>query len=209
MKCGGWGTRSSWLPSVKVLLPDRSRKHRMKRILVITSNLQQASYRVRIAALIEPLRARGFELDVHVRPKKWFARRALLRTAGDYHAVILQRKLMDEFDAGLLRRRARKVFYDVDDAVMIHAGKVGWWSRLRTTLRFVATARNVHHVVAGNAYLANIFRQRGVPATTVVPTVVDPARYDIKAHAATDAPRLVWIGSRSTLPYLRELVPTL
>jgi glycosyltransferase involved in cell wall biosynthesis len=180
----------------------------VERILVITSNLQQASYRVRIAALIEPLRARGFELDVHVRPKKWFARRALLRTAGAYHAVILQRKLLDEFDAGLLRRCARKVFYDVDDAVMIHPGQVGWWSRLRTTLRFVATARNVHHVVAGNAYLAEIFRKRG-PATTVIPTVVDPARYEVKAHTAMDTPRLVWIGSRSTLPYLRELVPTL
>ncbi len=181
----------------------------MKRILVITSNLEQASYRVRIAALIEPLRNRGFDLDVHVRAKSWFPRRLLLRSAGAYHAVILQRKLLDPLDAKLLRQHARKVFYDVDDAVMIHAGNVGWFSRTRTRLRFIATSRNVDHVVAGNAYLADVFRQRGVPAATVVPTVVDPARYPVKAHGPTDAPRLVWVGSSSTLPYLRELVPAL
>jgi glycosyltransferase involved in cell wall biosynthesis len=31
----------------------------------------------------------------------------------------------------------------------------------------------------------------------------------VKAHAATDAPRLVWIGSHSTIPYLRQFLPAL
>ena len=181
----------------------------MKRILVITNNLQQASYRVRIAALIEPLRRRGFELDVRVRPRAWFARRALLRTAGAYDAVILQRKMLDAFDASLLRRHARKVFFDVDDAVMVDRDDAGWFSRLRTKQRFVATTRHVDHVVAGNAHLAEVFRKQGARRATVLPTVVEPTNYQVKLHAETDAPRLVWIGSRSTLPYLRELVPAL
>ena len=179
------------------------------RILVITNNLEQASYRVRVAALIEPLRRRGVELDVSVRSKSPGKRRELFRAARDYHAVLLQRKLLDPSDAILLRRHARRIFYDVDDAVMYHAKPVGWFSRWRTTRRFRATAAIVDHVVAGNGYLAELFRRQGAPAATVLPTVVDPARYQVKAHAPTDAPRLVWIGSRSTLPYLRELVPTL
>ncbi len=44
----------------------------MKRILVIANNLNQASYRLRVAALIEPLRGRGFDLDVQVRPRNIF-----------------------------------------------------------------------------------------------------------------------------------------
>ena len=175
----------------------------MKRVLVIANNLQQASYRVRIEALIAPLAQRGFELDVKLRPRSPFARRALLCSAGDYHAALLQRKFLDPFDARLLRRSARKIYYDVDDAVMYHPGDVGWWSQFRTTRRFHATAAIVDRVVAGNEYLAEIFRARGC-AVTVLPTVVDPARYIVKQHGPTDAPRLVWIGSRSTLPYVRE-----
>ncbi|MGB7159195.1 MAG: glycosyltransferase family 4 protein [Tepidisphaeraceae bacterium] len=179
-----------------------------KRILVIANNLEQASYRVRVAALIEPLKARGFELDVRLRAKSLLKRRDLFRTAGDYHAVLLQRKLLDPWEANLLRRHARRILYDVDDAVMYHAKPVGWLSRWRTTRRFVATSATVDQVVAGNQYLADIFRRRG-RAARVLPTVVEPARYAVKQHAQTDSTRLVWIGSRSTLPYLREIVPTL
>ncbi|HEV2292769.1 MAG TPA: glycosyltransferase family 4 protein [Tepidisphaeraceae bacterium] len=181
----------------------------MKRILVITNNLEQASYRVRVAALIEPLRARGFELDVHVRSRSRGERRAMFLAAGEYHAVLLQRKLLDPCDARLLRRHAQRILYDVDDAVMYHAHPVGWFSRWRTTRRFRATAANVDHVVAGNAYLADLFRRAGAPAASVVPTGVDPGRYLVKEHEATDAPRLVWIGSKSTLPYLADIVPLL
>src|SRR5688572_19130371 len=98
----------------------------MTRVLVIANNLEQASYRIRIEALVAPLRERGFELDVKLRPKSLFARRALLRSADEYHAVLLQRKLLDPSGARLLRRHARKIYYDVDDAVMYHAERVGW-----------------------------------------------------------------------------------
>src|SRR5687768_2481855 len=175
----------------------------MKRILVIANNLAQASFRVRIEALVAPLRDRGFELDVKLRPRSPFSRRALLRSARHYHAVILQRKFLGPSDARVLRRDARRIYYDVDDAVMYHAGPVGWFSQWRTTRRFQATAAVVDRVVAGNEYLADIFRAHGC-AVTVLPTVVDPSRYQVKQHAPTNAPRLVWIGSRSTLPYVRE-----
>jgi glycosyltransferase involved in cell wall biosynthesis len=180
----------------------------MQRILVLANNLKQASYRVRIEALIPLLRDRGIDLDVQLRPRNWLARRRLLRSAAAYHAVLLQRKLLDPSDARLLRRSARKIFYDIDDAVMYHNRPVSWLSRWRTSRRFLATVRTIDHVVAGNEYLAEIFRGHG-RAVTVLPTVVDPARYKVKSHGPTDAPRLVWIGSRSTLPYVRQFLPAL
>src|SRR5688572_20314115 len=175
----------------------------MKRILVIISNPQQASYRLRIDALRPMLAERGFALDVRVRPKAWLGRRALLRSAGGYDAVILQRKLLDPSNARLLRRSARKIVYDIDDAVMFHAHPVGLISRWRTKRRFEATAANVDHVVAGSEHLADMFRQRG-RSVTVLPTCVDPAHYRVKRHESIGAVSLVWIGSHSTLPYLRE-----
>ena len=179
-----------------------------KPVLAITSNLAQASSRLRVEALVAPLAARGFALDLVACPRDWAARRDLLRSAGDYHAVLLQRKLLDPWNWRLLRRHARRVLFDVDDAVLYHPNRVGPYSRLRTAVRFGATVRNVDHVVAGNPYLAGIFARRGRDAT-VLPTAVDAGRYRVKRHEPTPAPRLVWIGSRSTLPYLRQFLPAL
>src|SRR4051812_26807599 len=137
----------------------------MSRVLVIITNPFQASYRLRIHAIAPLLAQRGFELDVQLRPKGLWARRKFLRAAGNYHGVILQRKLLDPSDARLLRQSARRIHYDIDDAVMYHAHPVGLISRWRTRRRFEATARIVDHVVAGNDYLAEMFRARGKSVT--------------------------------------------
>jgi glycosyltransferase involved in cell wall biosynthesis len=120
--------------------------------------------------------------------------------------VILQRKLLDPWEAAMLRRHARRIFYDVDDAVMYHNRPVRLISRWRTDRRFRATAGVLDHVIAGNEYLADVFRKQGRPAT-VIPTMVDCARYMAKVHQPTDSPRLVWIGSNSTLNYLEKFMP--
>jgi len=183
----------------------------MKRVLVLATNFSQASFRVRIAALAPLLAQRGFALDMQLRPKGWLAGPKLwklLGSARDAHAVILQRKLLDPWDAARLRRHARRIFYDVDDAVMYHNRPVGFVSRWRTDRRFHSTAKVLDHVVAGNEYLADVFRREGRPAS-LIPTMVDCARYIIKKHESTDTPRLVWIGSNSTLNYLEKFLPAL
>jgi glycosyltransferase involved in cell wall biosynthesis len=178
----------------------------MSRVLAITNNLEQASFRLRLAAISEPLRQRGVELDIQVRPRGILARRRLLRSAANYDAVLLQRKMLDPFDMKLLRRSSRKLFYDVDDAVMYFNRPIGPIRRWQNWRRFLATARGVDLVVAGNKHLAEIFSSHGAKSL-VLPSVVDTARYPTKIHSATDAPKLVWIGSKSTLPYVRQILP--
>ena len=180
----------------------------MIRVLVIANNLQQASFRLRIEALRQALAKRDVLLDVQLRPRGMFSRRTLLKGAAEYDAVLLQRKMLDPIDMRLLRRHAKKLFFDVDDAVMYHSRPVGPVERWRTRRRFLATARAVDRVVAGNEYLADLFRREGA-VTTVLPTVVDPSHYQLKTHAAGDRPTLVWIGSKSTLPYLSQFAPAL
>ena len=177
----------------------------MKRVMVITSNRQQASFRLIMESLFPLLTPHGFQMDVKVRPKNWFMRRRMLREARTYDAVILLRKLLDPSDARLLRTHARRLIYALDDAVMYHANPVGRFSQWRTTRRFEATARIADHVVAGNEYLAAMFRQRG-RAVTVLPTCIDPAHYRVKQHAESNPINLVWIGSKSTLPYVEQHV---
>jgi glycosyltransferase involved in cell wall biosynthesis len=200
-------TLTEFTPAHTARRPARCEVAR-RRVLAITSNLQQASSRLRIAALVEPLRERGFDLDVRACPRTWATRRGLLCSAGAYHAVILQRKLLDPWNWHFLRRSARRVIFDVDDAVRYHPARVGPYSLVRTAMRFAATTRNVDHVVAGNHYVGDMFRSRGC-GVSLLPTAIDAERYRLKRHAPTDTPRLVWIGSHSTVRYLQRFLPAL
>jgi len=62
-------------------------------------------------------------------------------------------------------------------------------------------------VVCGNDYLAQRARDAGASWVEVVPTVIDLARYAVKPSAGAQAavPRIVWIGSPSTVQYLAGL----
>jgi len=186
-----------------MIVSPRDNPPRAMRVMVITNNLRQASFRLRIDALRRPLAERGIELDIQVRPRRFFHRRRMLRQVSDFDAVILQRKLLDPMDVRLLRKHSKKLFYDVDDAVMVHSRPVGPLQRWQTRRRFRAVARSVDLVAAGNNHLAHLFQCEGAPAM-VLPTVVDPAHYAVKSHAFGDSPALVWIGSRSTLRYLEQ-----
>jgi glycosyltransferase involved in cell wall biosynthesis len=179
-----------------------------KRVLVITIDPSEASFRLRLEILRELLAADGYTVDFRERPAGFFDRRKLIATAGQYHAVIVQRKLLDPSHARLLKRRARKIIYDIDDAVMVQRRKISGWSQWLKHRRSLATARAVDHVVAGNEYLAGQMRALGC-AVTVLPTVVNADHYQVKQHVPTDSPALVWIGSRSTLPYLQQWMPAI
>lgn len=77
--------------------------------------------------------------------------------------------------------------------------------------RLMAGARLV---VAGNRYLAQRASMAGAPWVELLPTVVDLERYPARRNEASAAPctvppRLVWIGSPSTVQYLRLLAEPL
>lgn len=180
----------------------------VKRILAITIDPAEAAFRLRLEILRDLLAGDGYTFDFRERPGDFRERRQLIATAGDYDAVIVQRKLLDPSHARLLRRRAKRVFFDVDDAVMVQRRKISRWSQWLKNRRFAATARAADHVVVGNEYLAERFRELGRPVT-VLPTVVDPSHYRMKVHEATASPALVWIGSKSTLPYLQQWMPAI
>jgi glycosyltransferase involved in cell wall biosynthesis len=180
----------------------------MLRVLVITIDPTEASFRLRLAILPKLLEQDGFAFDFIERPRDFFQRRKLMARAGDYHAVIVQRKLLDPSHANLLQRKARRIFFDVDDAVMVQRRKISRWSQFLKDRRYRATIRIMDHVVAGNEYMAQQIRAMG-RAVTVLPTVVDSDHYRVKEHSATDSPALVWIGSKSTLPYLQQWMPAI
>jgi len=63
-------------------------------------------------------------------------------------------------------------------------------------------------ITVGNDFLAERL-SRDANAVMVIPSLVDVERVDVRAHDATDAVILGWIGSRTTARYLEGLAPVL
>lgn len=151
----------------------------------------------------------GIEADVEPVPSGWLARRRLFITAGHYDLVFLQKRTLDPLLMWSLRRHARRLVFDVDDAIMCgQAGLEAKASRRRRS-RFRAVVRAADAVFAGNSYLAHEAQAAGA-RVLVMPTVVDLDRYpDSPSVPDRDHFTLGWIGSRSTLPYLQAIAPAI
>jgi glycosyltransferase involved in cell wall biosynthesis len=139
----------------------------------------------------------------------------VLRSA-HFDLVVIQREvfpflapLMEE----LVLLRHPKVVFSFDDAIYVGHGEVAelnhpWLYRLKYTRRIDSVIRKSCHVIAGNRVLADYARQLN-PSVSVVPTVVDCSRYVLKPHNKNTPITIGWVGSRSTVSYLRLIEPAL
>ena len=167
--------------------------------------------RYRLEAFRAPLARAGHSLTLCVLPRRWWGRVSLYpRLRGKN--VILQRQLLAGWELGMLRRQARRLIYDFDDAVFLrdsysHRGQ----HHPRRLRRFAATVAACDAVVAGNDFLAEQASRWCPPARIrTIPTCVDPSRYQMPTTRPTgDGKELVWIGSSSTLQGLEQVAPML
>jgi glycosyltransferase involved in cell wall biosynthesis len=127
--------------------------------------------------------------------------------AGHHDCVILQRKLLPGWQLAALRRQARRLVFDFDDAVLYRDSydPRGPFSPRRAR-RFAATVRAADAVMAGNDFLADCALRAGArpERVRVVPTCIAVDDYEPKAARDGFGIELVWIGSSSTLKGLQQ-----
>jgi glycosyltransferase involved in cell wall biosynthesis len=180
------------------------------RLAVLCDDLAGPVVRHRVRALEPELRAAGFDDVAYVAiPDRLVARLAAFRTLGDADVVLLARKLFTWAELRALRASARRLVYDVDDAVMFRDPFRGRPVSHVRRRRFRHTVRSADLVTAGNAYLFDLATE-DAPTTSrlLAPTPVDTARYapGPSRHAGL---RVGWIGSRATRAYLDLVEPGL
>lgn len=142
-------------------------------------------------------------------PSSLGARLSLYRSLKQFDVVILQRKLFSLPNFLLLRRFAGKLIYDLDDALFVKDSRDNAALSRTRSIRFRRTAARADFVVAGNSYILDTVRLHNAKST-VIPTVVDLERYPVTDEQRAGKPfRPVWIGGRSTLFYLENLLPAL
>jgi glycosyltransferase involved in cell wall biosynthesis len=165
-----------------------------------------------MAALRPHLEQAGHHLDLRPWPRRWCSWLRVERILRDADAVILQRKLLCNWCLYLLRRAARLLIFDFDDAIFLRDSYSprGLHSPRRLQ-RFAATMEMADIVVAGNSYLREqAARWKSADRIHVIPTCVEPGSYPLAQHRrAGDDVELVWIGSASTLRGLEAIRPVM
>lgn len=182
------------------------------RAIALIEEPDHVCYRYRLEAYIPEFWRRGYLLEAEPLARGWLARASQLRATATADVVILQRKLLPLWQLALLRRSARHLIYDFDDALFhrdSYAAK-GTASRQRLA-RFWATVSAADAVVAGNEFLADQARKLiGPERVNIIPTSIRPEIYAGAVHASRKRrTRLVWIGQPSTLRGLELARPHL
>lgn len=177
------------------------------KLLALTQGADHVCYRYRVAPFASQLARAGWRLECQPLAQGPLARWRQLRQAGDADAVLLQRKLLPWWQLRALRRAAKKLIFDFDDAVYhrdsYQTKGIESWQRMS---RFWMTVYAADLVLAGNRFL---FDQAaafvGDERVRMMPTCVDPRTYPTARHVHRGRLKLVWIGQRSTVRSLYEM----
>lgn len=133
------------------------------------------------------------------------AKLSVVQAASRVDVVVLLRKSFFRPIASMLRRSAKVLILDMDDAIFVSSTGQSSGTRLR---RFAHMARCCDAVWAGNRHLADV-ASRYNTHVTVLPTSVPVDWYREDFTKPSDTIDLVWIGSTSTRRYLQEVLPAL
>jgi len=175
--------------------------------------------RLRIHALAPFLRARGHVVDVRAPVGTGVRSRTLRRllrpfdlvrdlaAAAAADVVVVYRKTYPSGSAGLLRRRARRLVFELDDAIWLPAP--GESQAPRTMERYARRFREIvaasELVLAGNQTLADAVNG---PRVELVPTAVDLRRFSPRSSpGALPGLRIGWIGTGENLGEWEGLAP--
>lgn len=177
------------------------------RALALVESPDHVCARYRLRAFEPSLHAAGWSLTVLPLARGALARRRQLHQASDFEVTVLQRKLLSGWMLWELRRHARRLVFDFDDAVLYRDSYDPRGPHCpRRLRRFMRTVRAADTVVAGNHFLASRAQEAGARNVRVIPTCVDPRQLPVRNPVPGERGRLdlVWVGSSSTLRGLEQ-----
>lgn len=181
------------------------------RITYLVGNLDNASVRHRVDAYVPCLQQAGWDVrKVKIPPPRSIFRRLLLfRSLRQSDVVVLFKKMLCPWQMALLRRCAKRLVFDFDDAILYNDTGRNGYRNPRRARRFPVVCRRADTVIVGNQYLASLARDYGA-LPIIVPTCIDDALLSPGEPCDRHDPVVLgWIGSRATVKYLQELVPVL
>jgi len=179
------------------------------KVAFLIHSLEVSSCRYRVLQYLPYLKKRGVEVSVQFYKRGWLDKFKFYNTLGQYDIFYILRKLFSPFEFWYIHQMAKKIIYDFDDALMYRSSGSKNPYSLSRRVKFAYMMKRVDHVIAGNQFLRTEVLPYN-PHVTVIPTAIDLSRYSLKEHFSKVGPITIgWLGSSSTLKYLKTLMPIL
>ncbi len=163
------------------------------KVCFLSLDPSEASARTRAEALFPALREAGIQPEL----RRWPKSAEGLSDLGEFEVVVLLRILVPRWALVPLRRAARSLILDVDDAVWRRPASGRQPLRLRR--RLLRTLPITDLVTCGSAYLREALRTRHPRLRLLPPAVALPLQLPAREEEPLE---VLWTGSRATLPYL-------
>jgi glycosyltransferase involved in cell wall biosynthesis len=175
------------------------------KMLALIQGKEIAASRYRILQYLPYLRGNGIDTDVMGFPDTIKEYTSLYLKLDRYDCIFVQRKRFHFPFLRLFRKNAKKIIYDLDDAVMYKNSLAGSpYSRTRQR-RFESMARACDAIIAGNSFLM----EQSVPYNSnvaLIPTSIPFERYSLKDYSKPkDIVTIGWIGDHGSIHYLEEM----
>jgi len=181
------------------------RERNMGDILILIQGSEVAASRYRILQYIPFLEQNGMRCKVLDFPRSAMDYLSLLWMLPRYDCVFVQRKRFHFPFLRIFRQRARRIVYDLDDAVMYKNSLArSPYSKTRQR-RFANMVELCDAVIAGNTFLEDKTRPYN-GNVVVIPTSIPVSRYSLKDY--TVVKKLVtigWIGDHGSIHYLEKM----
>ena len=144
--------------------------------------------------------------------KSYLKRLFILFTVFKYDTIVIEKELFPYFPPffeGMLKLFGVKYVVDYDDAIFHNydQSKNPIKKLLKNKIRHVM--RYSTAVIAGNQYLADYAIEAGAKHVEIIPTVIDVNKYKIKRIYDPETVTIGWIGSPTTLKYLKSIAAVL
>lgn len=179
-------------------------------VVFIVPRVDKPSTRYRVLQYLPFLEAAGINCQVVPFSKARVNWWRLWKQMRDADAVFVQKRLSNGLELEFLKRAARNLIYDFDDAVMYKDDAASSSESSRQMERFRQMVQSANLVIAGNSYLKNQADKFHPEEICVLPTPVDSRLYPPQAlNGEKSEIVLGWLGSRSTLKYLADIIPAL
>jgi glycosyltransferase involved in cell wall biosynthesis len=177
-------------------------------VAFLIHSLEAPSCRYRILQYLPYLRQQGLEVSIHLFKQNLRDKLSFYNTLEQYDIVVIQRKLFSPADFWYIRRKAKRIIYDFDDAIMYRSPRSNHPYSFSRRVKFAFMVRRVDGVIAGNQFLQSAVLPYN-PNVVVLPTPIDLSQYTLKKDYDHGGPMTIgWFGSRSSLGFLRNLIPT-
>ena len=157
-----------------------------KNILFISKGEHAASTRYRAIIYFDAFRKNGWR-PIHRTVHGTFSRFKLLHRAAQADVIVILRKTFSIPYLYLLHLCSKHIVFDFDDAIFCRSNNSASPKRMR---RFAQVVRRCQQIWAGNEYLAETAMHYNT-ATTIIPTSLEPQKYNIKVTKPNDTLDLV------------------